>query len=284
MPLGEGGSVDVYALATKTFSRVTGFKSAEREVHDRKRTMGPSAAAVGEGFVYVGDRASSEVCAVNDTTLKRGLCVGLSSPPDVLGYDAGAKEIWATTPKEDAIAVLDAAKAEEPKFKLSVKTDGSPECYAIDTQRGIFYTNLEDKNRVVAIDMKAHAIKATWPLGCNEHGPRGAAVDRARNFVFVACADHVEVLDGNHDGALLGKLDAGVGVDAIEYADDAKRLYVAAAKSARLTVASFSDAGRPSVVATGQTAPGARNAVIDSSGTAYVVDPAAARLLVVGPN
>ncbi|HEY1959257.1 MAG TPA: hypothetical protein VGH28_26765, partial [Polyangiaceae bacterium] len=168
---------------------------------------------------------------------------------------------------------------DQPKIKLSVKTDGSPECYAIDSERALFYTNLEDKNRVVAIDMNAHVVKTSWQLGCDAHGPRGVAVDHVRNFVFVACADHIEVLDGNHNGALLGKLDAGAGVDAIEYVDDAKRLYVAAAKDARLTVAALSDAGVPSVVATGETAHGARNAVVDSNGVAYVVDPTTARLL-----
>ena len=283
IPVGEGGSVDVFTVATKSFARVRGFETQERETHGRKRMMGPSSAAVGDGFVYVGDRASSQVCAVSDTTLEIGKCATLASPPDVVGYDDATKEIWATTPKQSSISVLDASDPADPKPKLVVKTDGSPECWALDTRRSTFWTNLEDKNRVVAIDTTTHAVKSTWALDCNERGPRGVAVDVARDFVFVACADHVEVLDAGHGGARVGTLDAGAGVDAIDYDESAKTLYVAAGKSARLTVATFSDAGVPSVVATASTANGARNAVVDSSGAAYVVDPQTARLLVFAP-
>src|ERR1700690_4605854 len=40
---------------------------------------------------------------------------------------------------------------------VDIKTDGSPECYAVDAAHGVFYTNLEDKNRTLAIDIKTHA-------------------------------------------------------------------------------------------------------------------------------
>jgi DNA-binding beta-propeller fold protein YncE len=281
IPVGETGSVDVFTIATSTFSRVSGFKTAEREARGRKRTMGPSAAAVGEGFVYVSDRASNEVCVVSDMTLALGACLQLSSPPDVIAYIAGPKEVWVTTPKDDAIVVLDASKPDALQNKAVIKTDGAPECYAVDATRGLFYTNLEDKNRTLAIDIQTHAVKATWTLDCGEAGPRGIAVDAPRSLVFVACTDGLEVRDAAHDGALLGKLDTGAGVDDIDYLDDAKRLYVAASKAARLSIVQFTDRGVPSLVRIVGTAPGARNAVVDSSGVAYVVDPETARLLVL---
>jgi hypothetical protein len=56
-------------------------------------------------------------------------------------------------------------------------------------------------------------------------------------------------------------------------------LVVAAGKASRLTVARLSDRGEPSIVATGVTAEGARNAVTDGDGNVYVVDPRGARLL-----
>jgi len=246
IPVGETGSVDVFTIATSTFSRVDGFKTTERESHGHKRMMGPSAAAVGDGVVYVSNRSSSEVCVVNAAALKRGPCFQLESPPDVIAYVAGAKEVWVTTPKLNSIVVLDATRPDELKTKLVVKTEGAPECYAVDALHDLFYTNLEDKNRTVSIDIKTHAVKATWTLGCSD-GPRGIAVDAARNFVFVACTDGLEVRDGAHDGALLGNLDTGGGVDAIDYLDANSRLYVAAGKAARLTTVQFSDKGVPAV-------------------------------------
>src|SRR5580700_10107015 len=65
--------------------------------------------------------------------------------------------------------------------------------------------------------------------------PRGVDVDDARNFVMVACTDGVRVLDGARDGAPLGVLDTGAGVDNIEYIRGANLLVVAAGKATRLT-------------------------------------------------
>jgi DNA-binding beta-propeller fold protein YncE len=199
-------------------------------------------------------------------------------------YVASAKEVWVTTPRDQSIAVLDASKPDALQPKVVIKTEGEPEGYAVDAARGLFYTNLEDKDRTLVIDIKTHTVRATWNPGCGADGPRGIAIDPTRNFVFVACTESLHVLDGGHDGAALGKLDTGGGVDNIEYLEPTQLLYIAAGKAARLTVARIDDKGQPSVVATSATAEGARNAVVDSSGTAYLVDPKAGRLLIVeGP-
>jgi DNA-binding beta-propeller fold protein YncE len=279
VPVGDTGSADVFDIATGTFTRVDGFKTEEREAHGRKRTMGPSAATVGDGFVYVGNRATSEVCAVEEQSLKLGACLKLPTPTDGVVYVASEKEVWVTTPRDHSLTVLDASKPDALKPKLVIKMDGDPEGYAIDARRELFYTNLEDKNRTAAIDIKTHAVKASYGSGCGADGPRGLDVDEARNFVMVACTDGVRVLDGAHDGAPLGMLDTGAGVDNIEYIRGANLLVVAAGKASRLTVARVNDKGEPSVVATGVTAEGARNAVTDADGNIYVVDPHAARLL-----
>jgi DNA-binding beta-propeller fold protein YncE len=280
VPVGDTGSADVFELATQTFKVVDGFATAEREAHGKKRRMGPSAATVGDGFVYVGDRASSEVCAVDDKTLKLGDCLKLPTPTDGVAYVASEKEVWVTTPRDHSLTVLDASKPGRLKPKLVIKTDGDPEGYAVDSVRGLFYTNLEDKDGTLAVNVKTHSVQATWSPGCGPDGPRGLAIDEARNLVMVACTDGVKVLDGAHDGAPLGSLETGAGVDNIDYLEAAKLLVVAAAKAARLTVARLSDKGEPSVVVTGVTPEGARNAVMDADGNVYAVDPGVGRLLV----
>jgi DNA-binding beta-propeller fold protein YncE len=283
VPVGDTGSADVFDVASAKFTRVDGFKTESREVRGKTRMLGPSAAAVGEGVVYVGNRATSEVCPVNAQTLERGRCLELPAPIDGVAYVASAREVWVTMPKTQSLAVLDASRPEALGSKLVIKTPGAPEGYAVDLSRGLFFTNLEDKNQTLVIDIKTHAIRATWPLDCNADGPRGVAVDSARNFVIVACTESIRVLDGGHAGAQLGKLDTGAGVDNIEYVDSSRLVYAAAAKAARLTVARIDDQGRPSIVATPGTAEGARNAVVDARGNVYVADPKQARLLILAP-
>ena len=283
LAVGNTGSLDVFDVAGGAFTRVDGFKTAEREVRGKKRMMGPSAATVGDGVVYVGDRATNEVCAVDAKALKLGKCVKLPTPTDGVAYVASTKEIWVTTPGDQSLTVLDASHADAPKPKTVIKLGGDVEGFAIDEAHGLFFTNTEDKGTTLAVDLKTHKLRSTWSPGCGADGPRGVAVDTRRSLLFVACTDHVQVLDEAHDGAPLGKLDTGAGVDNLDYVEASGLLFVGAGKAARLTVARFDDKGNPSVVATGETAQGARNAVADGSGSAYVPDPANASLLILGP-
>jgi hypothetical protein len=132
--------------------------------------------------------------------------------------------------------------------------DGSPEGYAVEEDKSLFFTNLEDEGGTVVIDVKTDKVKATWAPGCGPDGPRGIAFDEVHNLAFVACTDHVQVLDAAHDGAPLGKLDAGAGIDNIDYIGG--KLYVAAGKAKMLSVATVDDKGKLAAVATGETSEG----------------------------
>ncbi|MGH7297430.1 MAG: YncE family protein [Polyangiaceae bacterium] len=281
VPAGGTGSTDVYDVAAGTFSRVDGFATGERESRRGKRLVGPSSVALGDGVAYVGDRASGEVCVVDSAKLVLGKCTKLASPPDGVAYVASTKEVWVTTPRAQSIVVLDAAKPDFLKPRATIKLPGNPEGYASDATRALFFTNLEDKNETVAIDLKTRRPKARWKLDCGAEGPRGIAVDAEHGYVFVACTDGFRVLDAAHDGAKLASLDTGAGVDNIDWLGPQRLLYVAAGKAARLTIARIDDKGQPTVVATGATTTGARNAVADGSGNAYLTDAANARLLIL---
>jgi DNA-binding beta-propeller fold protein YncE len=279
VPAGSTGSVDVLDIANNTFSRIDGFKTAERVTEGGKtRTLGPSAAAVGDGFVYVGNRASNEVCPIDVKTLKSFKCLKLATGTDGVAYVAATKEVWVTAPKNQTLTVLDASKPSALALKTTIKTDGAPEGYAVDEAHGLFFTNLEDKGGTVVFDVKTHKVKETWNPNCDATGPRGIAFDPAHNFAIVACTDHVQVLDAARDGALLGKLDAGSGIDNIDCVGG--RVYIAAGKASKLTVASIDEKGQLTVVATGDSSDGARNAVADAKGNAYVADSMGGRLLV----
>lgn len=280
VPVGVTGSVDVFDVGTRTMTRVDGFKTAEREAHGSKRVVGPSSVAIGQGFAYVGNRATKEVCPVNITTLKLATCLTLAQSPDGVAYVSATKQVWVTTPSDESLTVLDASHGDRLALVGTVKVGGAPEGYAVDDTHGLFFTNLEDKNKTVVLDVRTRTVKATWTPSCGEDGPRGLAVDDGRGLLFVACTDHVQVLDADHEGAPLGRLETGEGVDNLDYRAHTGTLYVAAGKAARLTIAEVGGHGELHVVGTATTHPGARNAVSDGDGNAYVGDSQGARLVV----
>jgi hypothetical protein len=271
--------VDVFDIASHAFARVDGFKTVEREAHGKKRIVGPSSGAVGQGFAYIGNRATQEICAVELQSLKKGACLTLQAAPDCVEYVPSTHEVWVTTPSTQQLVVLEASPKGLLKPKATIKLEGDPEGYAIDEPHGLFLTNLEDKGSTLRIDLKTHAVSDTWSAGCSADGPRGIAVDSVRNLVLVACTDHVQVLDAAHAGARLGQLDTGAGLDNIDYVAKTGLLYAAAGKASRLTIAHVDDGGQLTLLATGETGTGARNAVADANGNIYVSDPQGAHLL-----
>jgi hypothetical protein len=90
----------------------------------------------------------------------------------------------------------------------------SAEGYAVDNLHGRFYTNLEETGQTVAIDVRKREVVNTW-RSCDD--PSGVAVDTKRGFVFVACSDHVIILDPLHDGRVAGSISTGEGVDNVDY-------------------------------------------------------------------
>jgi len=281
VPAGQTGSVDVINADNGELSRVEGFPTAEMERNGKKRTVGPSSATVGNGVVFVGNRGDSTVCAIDAKSLHKGACAKLDSMPDGLAYVAATKEVWVTTPRDKSVTILDAANASALPVKTKIKFEGEPEGFAVDDARGVFYTNLEDKDRTLAVDLKGRKVVKTWLPGCGEDGPKGLALDHGRNLLMVACADKVKVLDAGHDGKELSSLATGDGVDNLDYLEARHALYAGAARAAKLTVATLDPAGKLTAAAVVPTAQGARNAAVTEDGTAYLTVGPEGKILVV---
>ena len=266
-PAGNTGLVVVIDSSSGTVKQIAGFPTAEMGSGERKRVVGPSSVTIGDGVAYVGNRGDSTVCAFDPRSFAKGACHKLDSMPDGLSYVASQKEVWVTMPRDKSIRILDAKTLEE-KAKLTF--DGNPEGFAVDAKRGRFYTNLEDKDLTLAIDLATHKIVATWKPGCGEDGPHGLRVDANAGQLFVACDARVEVLDAGHAGEVLSSVDTGEGVDDIDYAPATHLLYVGAAKAGQLTVARVDAHGKLEVEAKVPTHEGARNPAVTEQGVVYL--------------
>jgi DNA-binding beta-propeller fold protein YncE len=283
VPGGNTAAVDVVDVATGKVRQIQNLTTSQVQARGGTRVLGPSGVSIGEGVVYIGNRGGSEVCAFNARTLARVACQPLDARPDGVAYVAPTKEVWVTTPGEQGIRILDGTTLAQ-KTKLTYP--GNPEGYAVDAKRGRFYTNLEDKDRTVAIDLKTHETVATWNPACGGGGPHGLALDVARGHLFIGCDATAEVMNVGGDGVVLSKVETGDGVDDIHYESATHLLYVGAARGARLTIARADSAGKLTTVAQVATQNGARNGVVTKDGTIYLAHGGGVKLpalVVVSP-
>jgi DNA-binding beta-propeller fold protein YncE len=279
VPAGNSGKVDVIDTATGKLTAIDGFATLP-STRPGRPNMGPSSASVGDGVVWVGNRGDNKVCAFDARSLEKRACAQLAGMPDGVQYVAATHELWVTTPRDQTITIVD-VKGKLPGTPATIKLEGDPEGYALDGARGLFYTNLEDKDKTLTIDLKTRKVTATWPAGCGADGPRGLVLDSARKLLLVACSDGANALDLAHDGKIVGHLKTGKGVDNLDYNAARKLLYIASSQDALLTIASVADNGALAAVTTVKTSKGARNPVLDSAGTAYVSDSANGKVLVI---
>src|SRR6184192_4120034 len=100
VPASNTGTVDVIDEKTDAVSQITGFPTGEIEQRGKKITVGPTAASIGNGVVYIGNRGNATLCVIDAKTFTRGECVPTSPDrgvtPDGVLHIAAAREFWIT--------------------------------------------------------------------------------------------------------------------------------------------------------------------------------------------
>ena len=282
VPAGNTGNVDVVDVVTGKVTAIGGFVTAPARRSGRPR-MGP--ARPPSVKVSFGSETGATINSPG-TTLRRWLPRESSSCRPcrtALLTPKTTHELWATTPADKTITIT-RVDGKTPGPLATIKLEGAPEGYAVDDAKDSFYTNLEDKDRTLVIDIKTRKVLSNWPAGCGSKGPRGLALDTAHRWLFVACTNGMETLDLEHGGKLLGRITTGDGVDNPEYDARKRLLFIASGADGEIVIAHVDDKGVPQKIVSIPTAKGARNPVIDVHGNAYVEDSSNGRLLVIEPD
>jgi DNA-binding beta-propeller fold protein YncE len=277
VPAGNTGAVDVVDTTTGTIRQITGLPTKEIQNGERKRTVGPSSASAGNKVVYVGNRADATVCAYDARSLKLVRCGQLDAMPDAVVFVSPTNEVWTTTPRDQSIHILDAATLKE---KAKIAFEGAPEGYAVDPKHHLFFTNLEDKDETLAIDVRTKKTVRRWESACGEEGPRGLALVPDGTLLFVACTDKVQSFRLGATPVLLSTAGTGGGVDSIAYLPATHELFVGAARTGQLTTIDVDATGHLTAGAQVATAPGARNGVL-AGNTVYLAHSQGNELIAV---
>ena len=136
---------------------------------------------------------------------------------------------------------------------------GKPEFLAADGA-GKVYVNLEDKDQVAVVDLKARKVLAHWPVAPGG-SPVGLSIDTAKHRLFVGCRKPQKlIVMSTDDGKVLADLPIGAGVDATKF--DGHRAF-ASCRDGKLNVAGENASGKFEIVQTVTTPFGAKTMDVD---------------------
>jgi len=138
---------------------------------------------------------------------------------------------------------------------------GAPEFLASDGA-GKVYINLEDKNEVAVVDLKARKVLAHWPVAPGG-SPVGMSIDAKGHKLFIGCRKPQKLIAmSTDDGKVLADQPIGAGVDATVFHDGQG---LASCRDGSLTVIAETSPGKFETVQTVKTHSGAKTMGLDPS-------------------
>ena len=269
-PAGRTGTLALVDPDTDGVSTIAGFSASA--AYDGSHDFGPTSADEGRGLLFVTDRTSGKLSAVEPATGTILSSVILAASPDYVRYVEATDELWISEPSASQIEIVALSGATPALSHAAViAVTNGPESLVIDERAGRAYAHRWQSSTVV-LDVQTRSIVFEWPNGCA--ASRGLAVDEQRGFFFAGCLEGtLSVLDVRHDGRVLSSLARGSGFDVMGYSPSLGHVYLAGAACACLVVVGVSAAGQLSFLGRFDATSSAHCAVADDRGHAWVCDP-----------
>jgi YVTN family beta-propeller protein len=223
------------------------------------------ASELGKGFVSNGK--ANTVTIFDLATLKGIATVPTGTKPDALAYDDFTQRVFVANADSSDMTVIN---AKDGTVVETIKLMGQPE-YAVVDGKGKLFVNLEDKSQIVVLDTKDLKIVSRYDLAPNCDGPRGLAIDAARNRLVSVCANKNMLIVDAGNGKIIDTLPIGQHSDAATF-DAAKNLAFSSNGDGTLSVVGLAEDGHYKVLETVETKPTARTMALDPlSHTIYLV-------------
>jgi DNA-binding beta-propeller fold protein YncE len=222
--------------------------------HNHGVALAPDA---GRGFITDGEGS------VVIFDLKTNAVLGtLKARPDADGiiYDKSTGLVLVSCGDDGTLVTIKADV--DPKngaIDAPIDLGGKPEFLAADGA-GKVYVNLEDKDQIAVVDLKARKVLAHWPVAPGG-SPVGLSIDTAKHRLFVGCRKPQKmIVMSTEDGKVIGDLPIGAGVDATKF--DGQQAF-ASCREGKMSVIGETSPGKFEIVQTVTTAVGAKTMDVD---------------------
>jgi len=206
----------------------------------------------GEGSIVIFDLKTNAVLGT------------IAAKPDADGiiYDKGTGLVLVSCGDEGVLLTLNPdVDPKSGSIDPPIELGGKPEFLAADGA-GKVYVNLEDKDQIAVVDLKARKVLAHWPVAPGG-APVGMSIDTAKHLLFVGCRKPQKlIVMSADDGKVAADLPIGMGVDATRFHDHQA---FASCRDGKLNVAAETSPGKFEIVQTVTTPMGARTMDVDTS-------------------
>jgi DNA-binding beta-propeller fold protein YncE len=230
------------------------------DIPGQKRSHGVAIVPdLGRGFISDGGGDG----AIEIFDLKSNAVLGtIATLPDTDGiiYDPATKSVLAVSGDKGVLMILKPdIDPKTGKLDTPIDLGGAPEFLAADG-KGKVYINLEDKDQVAVVDIKARKVIARWPVAPGG-SPVGMSMDTKKHRLFIGCRKPQKlIVMSATDGKILADMPIGETVDATKFLDG---YAFASCRDGSLAVAREISPNKFDIVQTVKTPVGARTMGVD---------------------
>ena len=157
-----------------------------------------------------GFASSSPVVMWDTKTLATIKTIEVQGGPDGILFDPYNDRVWVFSHRQPNATIID---AKDGSVVGTLDLGGAPE-QAVTDGKGHLYVDLEDKDKIAAVDAKALKVTATYDLAGKGGGPGGLAFDVKNHILFASCHNPATmVILNSEDGKIITALPIGNGTD-----------------------------------------------------------------------
>jgi len=195
------------------------------------------------------------------STLKLLDHISYGETADNTFYDPATKQLLITQGDDHQVTFVDA----KTMAKTGVlKYDSESLEGAVADGKGFMYQAVRDRDRVLKIDMRTHALVAEWPT-TGFTRPNSVAFDEAHNRLFVTTRGQnpSALLVFDPAGKIVAEQTIGLNNDSIVFDPETKKIYTANGWDATLVIIDQVDANTYQLAEAATTRPWARTMALD---------------------
>ena len=211
--------------------------------------------------------SSKPVVMWDTTTLDKVKTIDVEGGPDAIAFEPLTEHVFVFSHSEPNATVLD---GKDGSIIGTIDLGGAPE-QACSDGNGHLYVNLEDKDSIAVVDVKANKLINTYKLGEKGGGPSGLALDAKNHVLFAFCGDSSSCVVVNaDDGKILATLPIGKGNDSATFNPNTMEAF-GSQRDGTLTVIKENSPTSFEVEQTVETKAGAKTCTLDSKNNQVIL-------------